>query len=57
MHQEVLAQSPLLVLPVLAMFLFMAVWVIAAVRVMTCSRSEMEEAARLPLGGDDHDPR
>jgi hypothetical protein len=57
MHQEVLAQSPLLVLPVLAMFLFMAVWVIAAVRVMTRSRSEMEEAAQLPLGGDDHDPR
>ena len=51
MHKELLAQSPLLVLPLVAMFLFIAVWVVAAMRVMTRSRAEMEEAARLPAGG------
>jgi hypothetical protein len=54
MHKELLAQSPLLVLPLLAMFVFMAVWVVAAVRVITRSRADLEEAARLPLG-DDHE--
>ena len=70
MHKELLAQSPLLMLPLAAMFLFMTVWVVAAVRAMTRSRAEMEEAARLPLDaapsaapprvihpGDDHEPR
>lgn len=52
MNTEILAQSPLLVLPLAAMFLFMAVWAVSAVRVMTRSRSEMDEAARLPLEDD-----
>ncbi len=52
MHRELLAQSPLLVLPLVAMFLFMAVWAVAAVRVLTRSRTEMDEAARLPLEDD-----
>ncbi len=56
MHTQILAQSPLLILPLTAMFLFMAVWAVAAVRVMTRSRVEIEEASRLPLE-DDHDPR
>jgi hypothetical protein len=56
MHQELLAQSPLLVLPLAAMFLFIAVWVVAAVRVMTRSRTEMQAVARLPLE-DDHERR
>lgn len=56
MHQELLAQSPLLVLPLVAMFLFIAVWVVAAMRVMTRSRTEMHAAARLPLE-DDHERR
>lgn len=49
MHGEFLAHSPLLILPLVAMFLFMSVWVIAAIRVMTRSRTEMDEAARMPL--------
>jgi hypothetical protein len=54
MHKELLAQSPLLVLPLAAMFVFIAVWVVTAVRVMTRSRADLEEAARLPLdSGDD----
>jgi hypothetical protein len=58
MHKDLLAQSPLLVLPIAAMFVFITVWVTAAVRVMTRSRSELDEAARLPLEcerlGDQH---
>ncbi len=53
MHKELLAQSPLLVLPLVAMFLFLAVFVLAAIRVFLNAREEMDAAARLPLGGDD----
>jgi hypothetical protein len=42
-------RSPLLVLPLVAMFVFIAIWVVAAVRVMTRSSTDLEEAARLPL--------
>ncbi|MGH7297955.1 MAG: hypothetical protein ACRELB_23645 [Polyangiaceae bacterium] len=49
MHRELLAQSPLLALPLAAMFLFLAVWVVASVRALTRSRRETDEAARLPL--------
>jgi hypothetical protein len=38
------------------MFLFLSVWVVTAVRVMTRSRTEMEAAARLPLE-DEHERR
>ena len=57
MYKDVLAHSPLLVLPLVAMFLFIAVWVVASIRVMTRSRQEMDAAARLPLAEDDHDHR
>ncbi len=49
MHNELLAQSPLLALPLVAMFLFISVWVLATVRAMKQSRAEMAAAARLPL--------
>lgn len=52
MNKELLEHSPLLALPLAAMFLFLAVWVIAAVRVLTRSRGEMAAAARLPLERD-----
>ncbi len=54
MHSQLLAQSPLLLLPIVAMFLFLLVWVVVSVRVMTQSRLEIEAAARLPLE-DDHE--
>ncbi len=57
MHRDLLVQSPLLALPLVAMFLFLAVWVVTAVRVMTRSRAEMEAAARLPISEDRHGPR
>jgi hypothetical protein len=49
MHKELLEHSPLLALPLLAMFLFLLVWVVAAVRVLTQSRDDLRAAARLPL--------
>jgi hypothetical protein len=49
MHKELLEQSPLLVLPLVAMFIFLSVWVVAAIRIMTRSREEMVAAASLPL--------
>lgn len=52
MPRDLLAQSPLLALPLVAMFIFIVVWVAATVRVMTRSRVEMDAAARLPLEGD-----
>jgi|CZKU01.1.fsa_nt_gi hypothetical protein len=56
MYKDLLVQSPLLVLPIAAMFLFLAVFVAVAIRAATRSREDMEMAARLPLG-DDHDHR
>ena len=56
MYKDLFAQSPLLVMPLVAMFLFLAVFVAVAIRAMTHSRVEMEAAARLPLG-DDHERR
>ena len=46
MQKELFEHSPLLVLPLVAMFLFLLVWVAAAVRVLTQSREEMAAAAR-----------
>ncbi len=56
MYKDLFAQSPLLVMPLIAMFLFLGVFVAVAIRAMTQSRLEMEAAARLPLG-DDHERR
>jgi len=52
MQKEFLAHSPLLVLPLVAMFLFMSVWLVVAVRALTRSRADLAAAARLPLGED-----
>ncbi len=57
MHKDLLAQSPLLALPLAAMFLFFAVWVAVTIRAMTRSREDMDAAARLPLGDDRHEHR
>jgi len=56
MHRDLLAQSPLLALPLAAMFIFLLVWVATTARAMTRSRLEMDAAARLPLE-DDHEHR
>ena len=53
MYKDLFYQSPLLVLPVVAMFLFLAVYLLVTIRVTMASRSEVDAVARLPLG-DDH---
>ncbi len=55
MHKDLLVQSPLLALPLVAMFLFLAVWVATSIRAMTRSREEMDAAARLALSEDDNE--
>jgi hypothetical protein len=49
MHRDLLAQSPLLFLPLTAMFVFLAVWIVTSIHTLLRPRSEIEEAARLPL--------
>jgi hypothetical protein len=53
MPRDLFAQSPLLALPMFAMFVFIAVWVTASVRVLIRSRADMDAAARLPLEDGD----
>lgn len=55
MHAELLAKSPLLLLPVVAMFLFLAVWIATTIHTLTRSRAQMDAAARMPLDGGDGD--
>lgn len=58
MHAELLAKSPLLVLPVVAMLLFLAVWIATTIHTLTRPRAQMEAAARMPLDrcdGEDHE--
>jgi hypothetical protein len=53
MHRELLAQSPLLALPLVAMALFIVVWAATTVRALTRPRVEVEAMARIPLSEDD----
>lgn len=53
MHRELLAQSPLLALPLAAMALFIVVWVATTVRALTRPRAEVEALARIPVSEDD----
>jgi hypothetical protein len=58
MHAELLAKSPLLVLPVVAMLLFLAVWIATTIHALTRPRAQMDAAARMPLDrgdGVDHE--
>jgi hypothetical protein len=52
MHQDLLKHSPLLALPLAAMFLFLIVWVVTSIRAMTDSPEEMAARARLPLDAE-----
>ena len=49
MHRELLAQSPLLILPIAAMFVFLAVFIAVLVRTMSKRASYYDETAALPL--------
>jgi hypothetical protein len=48
-HKDLLQQSPLLVLPVIAMLVFFAVFVAVTLRTMLRRSSAYEKTAALPL--------
>jgi len=52
MHKELLAQSPLLALPLLALVVFVVVFVVTSYRAMTQNKQEIEHASSLPLSED-----
>lgn len=49
MHKELLMHSPLLALPIFAMFVFLAVFVLTSMRAMRARAPEVQRAARLPF--------
>ena len=49
---EFFAQSPALLLPILALVLFVTVFLFIVIRVMRMSASEVEHNARIPLDDD-----
>jgi hypothetical protein len=59
MTHDLLAQSPLLALPLVAMFVFLLVWIATSIHALTRPRAEIAELAGLPLqdGTDDGEPR
>jgi hypothetical protein len=59
MTHDLLAQSPLLALPLVAMFVFLLVWIATSIHALTRPRAEIAAMASLPLrdGYDDGEPR
>lgn len=53
MHKELLAQTSLLSLPLFALGLFLAVFVVESLRALKRPRAEVDKAAALPLTEDD----
>jgi cbb3-type cytochrome oxidase subunit 3 len=53
MYRDLLSQSSLLVLPLIALFLFIAVFVGVVVRTLMRSRAEIDECAAIPLHDED----
>jgi hypothetical protein len=53
MHRELLAQSHLLILPIVALFLFIAVFVAVVIRAMARSRADIDAHAALPFADED----
>ncbi len=49
MHRELLSRSPLLVLPIVAMFVFLAVFIAVLIRTMSKRASAYDPIAALPL--------
>ena len=55
MHKDLLAQSPLLALPLAALLIFLAVFLVICVRTMAKRPREYAPAASLPLEEDGHE--
>lgn len=51
--EDFFAQSPVLAYPVLAMVLFLAVFMLVSARALTARRESLDELAKLPLGDTD----
>lgn len=52
MHQQLLAQSPLLILPIVALFLFATVFVAVALRAFLTAQPVLDAMASLPLADE-----
>jgi hypothetical protein len=52
MHKDLLAQSPLLILPIVGLLIFFAVFVFVVIRTMAKRPPEYATAAGLPLEGE-----
>jgi hypothetical protein len=57
MHKDLLAQSPLLALPLAALVIFLGVFVYVVVRALTEKKRTIAEAARIPLAREDRHDR
>jgi hypothetical protein len=55
MYRELLSHTPLLALPIAALFVFLAVWLAMVTRALTRTRAEVDQTARLPLEEERHD--
>ena len=49
MHRELLSHSPLLILPIASMFVFLAVFIAVLIRTMSKRASAYDPIAALPL--------
>jgi cbb3-type cytochrome oxidase subunit 3 len=52
-----MAQSPLLVFPIVGLLIFVGVFVVVVARIARLKADEFDAAARIPLGDDDEAPR
>jgi cbb3-type cytochrome oxidase subunit 3 len=57
MHKDLLAQSPLLILPLAALLIFFVVFVFIVLRTMARRAPEYARAAALPFEQEDPDAR
>jgi len=55
MHAQLLSHTPLLALPIIAMFLFLAIFVGATARTLSRRAHAYSEVARLPVEENDHE--
>jgi cbb3-type cytochrome oxidase subunit 3 len=52
MYKDLLQSTPLMLLPLAALFIFLAVFVAVVARAMTRGKGEIDQAAALPLAED-----
>ena len=55
MHKDLLAQSPLLALPLAALLIFLGVFLVICIRTMVKRAPDYAPAASLPLDEDRHE--